>query len=306
VLVRQTANGVWGNRRCIGVDSNHGGLTPPALVLLRGRLPAKTRFLRCTNARSPRSSDRQPAVARSYDRCAVRSECCSATSEHTAKSGGREPAVGVSIALARALPLSHAGPPRVCVRMAGAFALSGSAKGRLLYQRRLCVIFSRCARVQGSHGGLTPPALVLLRERLPAKKRFLRCTNARSPRSGGRQPAVGVGNALARALPESRRRETADAVLTDAGAVAAVNHGRLTLLPAPAFRGPQWLHSRAGLPRGVYASSLLVARTHILGDARLRFATASCFTLLLRCGRLAARKRFLRCTNARPAQERRA
>jgi hypothetical protein len=73
---------------------------------------------------------------------------------------------------------------------AGAFALSGAAKGRLLYQRRLSMIFSRCSRVQGCHGGLTPPALVLPCDRLSAKKRFLRCTNARSPKSGGRQPAV--------------------------------------------------------------------------------------------------------------------
>ncbi len=63
VLVRQTADGVWGNRRCIGVNSSHGGLTPPALVLLRERLSAKKRFLRCTNARSPRSGGREPAVA---------------------------------------------------------------------------------------------------------------------------------------------------------------------------------------------------------------------------------------------------
>ncbi len=28
----------------------HGGLTPPALVLVCGRLPMKKRFLRCTNA----------------------------------------------------------------------------------------------------------------------------------------------------------------------------------------------------------------------------------------------------------------
>jgi hypothetical protein len=44
---------------------------------------------------------------------------------------------------------------------ASAVASNGAAKGRHLYQRRLCVIFSRCPRVQGSHGGLTPPALVL-------------------------------------------------------------------------------------------------------------------------------------------------
>jgi hypothetical protein len=40
------------------------------------------------------------------------------------------------------------------------------------------------------HGGLTPPALALQCERLPAKQRFLRCTNVHSPKSGGRQPAV--------------------------------------------------------------------------------------------------------------------
>jgi hypothetical protein len=47
-------------------------------------------------------------------------------------------------------------------------------------------------RVHWRHGGLTPPALVLRCERLPAKQRFLRCTNAHSTKSGGRQPAVVV------------------------------------------------------------------------------------------------------------------
>jgi hypothetical protein len=45
-------------------------------------------------------------------------------------------------------------------------------------------------RVYRRHGGLTPPALALRCERLPAKQRFLRCTNAHSTKSGGRQPAV--------------------------------------------------------------------------------------------------------------------
>jgi hypothetical protein len=48
----------------------------------------------------------------------------------------------------------------------------------------------RCIRVYTRHGGLTPPALVLQCECLPAKQRFLRCTNVHSPKSGGRQPAV--------------------------------------------------------------------------------------------------------------------
>jgi hypothetical protein len=82
--------------------------------LLRGRLSAKKRYSRCTNACSPKSGGREPAVARSYDRCAVRSECCSATSEHTTKSGGRQPAVGVGNALAKALPQSRGRLPSVC------------------------------------------------------------------------------------------------------------------------------------------------------------------------------------------------
>jgi hypothetical protein len=124
-------------RQRIRINRYHGGLTPPALVLLRERLPAKKRFLRCTNARDHRS-------------------------------GGREPAVGVGNALAKGASAKSRETAGGVLTNAGAFALSGAAGGRLLYQRRLCVIFSRCPRVQGSHGGLTPPALVL------------RCTNART------------------------------------------------------------------------------------------------------------------------------
>jgi hypothetical protein len=103
----------------------------------------------------------------------------------------------------------------------GAVASSGAAKGRLLYQRRLSVIFNRCPRVQGSHGGLTPPALVLLRERLSAKKRFLRTLVTCGDKSGGRQPAVGVGNALATALPLTHGRPPRVRVPI-AGAVALI------------------------------------------------------------------------------------
>jgi hypothetical protein len=123
---RQTAGGVCADRRYIRVDSCHGGLTPPALVLVYERLSAKKRFLRCTNARSLRSGGRQPAVAWSYDRCAARSECCSATSEHTAKSGGRQPAVGVGNSIAQMQACSFGGPPTVYVRIAVTFALLGS------------------------------------------------------------------------------------------------------------------------------------------------------------------------------------
>jgi hypothetical protein len=90
------------------------GLTPPALVLLRERLPAKNDFCDAQTPHPAKSGGREPAVARSYDRCAVRSECCSATSEHTTRSSDRQPAVGVGNALARALPQSRGRLPSVC------------------------------------------------------------------------------------------------------------------------------------------------------------------------------------------------
>jgi hypothetical protein len=50
----------------------------------------------------------------------------------------------------------------------------------------------RCSSGQAYHGGLTPPALVLQCEGVPAKNDFCDArTHVR--RSGGRQPAVGVG-----------------------------------------------------------------------------------------------------------------
>jgi hypothetical protein len=134
-----------------------------------------------------------------------------------------------------------------------------------------------------SHGGLTAPALVLRCERLPAKNDF--CDGLTLIRkSGGRQPAVGVGNAFATPIPltsgdtrhlrrQERRasarrgwrkrtcngastklRQTAD------GACAVRRCSRVqrrregpTVVPTPAFRDFQSLCSRAGLPRGADA-----------------------------------------------------
>jgi hypothetical protein len=205
----------------------------------------------------------------------VRIEQRSATTDYATKSGGREPAVVIGIALTTALPLTHGRPPTVPVPVAGAFA-SRLTTGA--YAPRSCVavrthagettIFTmhkrtfdqerrasarrgyryrtyngastnsrqtadgvcadpRCNcvygrhganvapesymrhtapdynRVHRRHGGLTPPALVLRCERLPAKQQFLRCTNAHSTKSGGRQPAVVIG--IADALVFVRR-----------------------------------------------------------------------------------------------------
>jgi hypothetical protein len=60
-------------------------------------------------------------------------------------------------------------------------------------------------RVHWRHGGLTPPALVLVCGRLPAKQRFLRCTND-IDQSGGRQPAVVREPGAVRSKSRSVRR----------------------------------------------------------------------------------------------------
>jgi hypothetical protein len=152
----------------------HGGLTPPA--------PGCTCV--CASRKSP------------FHRHAF---------AHSARSGGREPAVGIGIALATTLPLTHGRPPTVRAPIAGAVA---AANPRGAYAPRSCCIANVCRRKNDfcdarthihksggrqpavgianasavalvCHGRLTPTALVLRCERLPAKKRFFRCTNAR-------------------------------------------------------------------------------------------------------------------------------
>jgi hypothetical protein len=65
-----------------------------------------------------RAARRQPAVVRSYDRCAVRGECCcSARSEHTTRSGAATVHRGCyGNALAGTLPQSRRRLPSVCSR----------------------------------------------------------------------------------------------------------------------------------------------------------------------------------------------
>jgi hypothetical protein len=72
----------------------HGWLTPAA--------PGCTTFVRCE------MRDSQRGVA------------------HPTKSGGRQPAVVIGIAVATALPLTHGRPPTVCVRIAVAVAFMGA------------------------------------------------------------------------------------------------------------------------------------------------------------------------------------
>jgi hypothetical protein len=202
---------------------NHGGLTPAALASECERLPAKLRLLRCTNACAPgaggvsppwlaephrqgsatfamyertctRSGERQlpvvhgTAPARECDFCDVRT--------HMHRSGGRQPPVAHGNALSRAsrqcrcdcrpctsgLRRSRATTPTTTPT---AGSRRRSCVGRIA--ACLCVAISLHAR-SPNHGGLTPAALVSECERLPAKLRLLRCTNAHAPGAGGVSP----------------------------------------------------------------------------------------------------------------------
>jgi hypothetical protein len=151
------------------------------------------------------------------------------------------------------LPLTHGRPPTVRVPIAGAVASSGAAKGRLLYQRRLSVIFSRCAPVQGCHGGLTPPALgctcVCASAKVaisPARVRAFKQERRASARRGWRKRTCNGAS--------TKLRQTADGACADrrCSRVQRRREGP-TVVPTPAFRDFQSLCSRAGLPRGANA-----------------------------------------------------
>jgi hypothetical protein len=80
-------------------------------------------------------------------------------------------------------------PTRTFTRAAGV-SPPWVSKPRLLQLQCNEFRISRSHRMH-PHGGFTPPALVLQFERLPTKKRFLRCTYAHPVKSAVRQPAVG-------------------------------------------------------------------------------------------------------------------
>jgi hypothetical protein len=121
---------------------------------------------------------------------------------HATKSGGRQPAVRVGNTFAQTQAHLFGRPPTVYLRIALALAL---------YRY---------------HGGLTPPALVLVYGRLRAKKRFLRCANAHSQerRASARRGSV---THLQRRFVEAtgrRNRRVAVSLLQ----TRLANHGWLT------------------------------------------------------------------------------
>jgi hypothetical protein len=63
-----------------------------------------------------------------------------------------------------------------------------------------------CECASANHRGLTPPALGCTRVCASQKSSFCRHRFAHSNRSGGREPAVGGGNAFARAITETYRK----------------------------------------------------------------------------------------------------
>jgi hypothetical protein len=215
--------------RCNCVYRRHGGLTPPALVLECERLPAKQRFLRCTNVhfqerrasarrgvgKSPRrrrfrlfdrlapehvgkppchdgsfptAGSRQPLLLHGAGR--LKNNDIRGAQTHVFKSGGRQPAVGVSnaVAIANAFVQRCARQPAVGGQMRiGRQERYSSADRR----RCACVcVDGRCNCVYRRHGGLTPPALVVQRPST-GRMTILAMHKRTFDKSGGRQPAVG-------------------------------------------------------------------------------------------------------------------
>jgi hypothetical protein len=121
--------------------------------------PAST-FLEPRGAHAPRS------WFTVYGRRANGDFCDARTQVH--KSGGRQPAVGVSNAIA----IADAFVQRpASARRWSETTVATAARWISAFRDRI---------PSTSHGGLTPPALTLQCERLPVKKRFWRCANAHS------------------------------------------------------------------------------------------------------------------------------
>jgi hypothetical protein len=163
------------------------------------------------------------------------------------------------------------------------------------YRRRYAVAI--CNGVLFPTGGLRPRLLVLC-QRLPAKSDFC---DARTHihKSGGRQPAVGVSNAIAIAdafvqRPASARRGSGNAVATVfvyrrptgrlCATIAVLPLQARFSKPRLAYASRSWLHARRSLQKSgcdlqhrAKQQQQQPPQAHIVADMRLRFATAFCF-----------------------------
>jgi hypothetical protein len=141
-----------------------GGLTPPALVLRCERLPAKNDFFdaQTRKPKGRRASARRGSVNRTLCR-----------ENRTLSSGCRTRSQERRASARRGCANAHR-------RTRAPFTADR--------QRCVCMcVDDRCIRGNRYHGGLTPPALALRCERLPAKNDFFDA-QTRNPKE--RQPAV--------------------------------------------------------------------------------------------------------------------
>ena len=226
---RRTADGVCADRCCIRVERLRKGLTPvpapalrdfqslcsrarlprgltpPALVMLRERLPTRKRLLRCTNARPARErrASARRGVRETYLQHRYRTRLPTLVSSGNG-SGVGQPAVGVVNTSAQTQACLFGGPPTVCGVIAVAFALIVTTGG--LRPPLLCCVANVCRRnndfrdaqihVRLKSGG-REPAVARSYHRCAARSECCLATSEHTAKSGGREPAVGVGNSIA-------------------------------------------------------------------------------------------------------------
>jgi hypothetical protein len=201
----------------------HGGLTPAALVLECERLPAKLRLLRWTNAHAsgaggvspPGSRNRTckgfapmsvrlPTVHQRQTRSAIlvaplrlqfgtfRQTDTAHAQERGASAprGSRQRTCKGFASRSARLPTVHQRSPTQSRYYILDNIHGGLTRGALALGESLpaCAWRFLLHARSPNHGGLTPAALVSECERLPAKLRLLRCTNACAPGAGGVSP----------------------------------------------------------------------------------------------------------------------
>jgi hypothetical protein len=193
---------------------SHGGLTPPALLLRCERLSAKKTIFSMHTRTSTRAAGVSPPwVAETHLQHRYRSRPGTLVTCGD-KSGGRQPAVGVG--------------KRTC---------NGASTKLQQTPDGTCAV-RRCIRVQGEHGGLRPPLLVV-HGFVHRKSRHFTGTRSRT-----QTRAAGVSPPWVWATHLQRR-------------FRKVAGGR----PRFVCRSP--VHSRPGRTRGADAPRSCVARMHV-------------------------------------------
>ncbi len=186
---------------------NHGGLTPAALVLECERLPAKLRLLRCTNVHASGAGGVSlPRFAATHlqglranvgaiaDRASADSDAVAVLHprQHPRQAHARRSCVGMRTFAGEVA--TFAMHERTCTRSGGRQPPVARSNARAAAWRN-CSGDIRPTHWRAPaqlryhiHCGLTRGALASECERLPAKLRLLRCTNACAPGAGGVSP----------------------------------------------------------------------------------------------------------------------